>query len=53
MKGFVGCPFAEDELVGNLPTEKLVSFCSEKDISHGISIPRFESSFNLALQTFQ
>ncbi len=29
IKGYGGCPFAEDELVGNLPTEAIVSFLSE------------------------
>jgi hydroxymethylglutaryl-CoA lyase len=30
LKGFGGCPMAEDELVGNLATEKIVSYLSAK-----------------------
>ena len=33
IKGIGGCPMAKDELVGNLATENLVSFCREKNIS--------------------
>lgn len=29
LQGFGGCPFAEDELVGNIATESLLSFCQE------------------------
>jgi len=29
IKGYGGCPFAEDELIGNLPTESIVSFLSD------------------------
>lgn len=31
IKGFGGCPMAEDELVGNLATENLLTFLNEKD----------------------
>lgn len=29
IKGFGGCPFAKDELVGNLPTESIISYLAE------------------------
>lgn len=32
IKGIGGCPMAEDELVGNLATENLISFCTKKNI---------------------
>lgn len=31
LKGYGGCPMAEDELVGNMPSENLISFMEEKD----------------------
>lgn len=31
--GFGGCPMAEDELVGNMPTEKMIAFFEEKNIA--------------------
>ncbi len=52
IQGFGGCPFAEDELVGNLPTEKLLSYCNEKGIVHGIKTAYFEAAYNLATETF-
>ena len=30
LKGFGGCPMANDDLVGNLPTEDIVSFIQSK-----------------------
>ena len=32
LKGYGGCPMAEDELVGNMPTENLISFAAEKGL---------------------
>lgn len=32
LRGFGGCPFAEDELVGNISTESLLEFCDERGI---------------------
>jgi len=52
IQGFGGCPFAEDELVGNLPTEKLLTYCAEHSISNSINLPAFESAYNEALKTF-
>jgi len=31
LKGFGGCPFAKDELVGNIATENLIGFLEEKN----------------------
>ncbi len=31
--GYGGCPMAQDELVGNMPTENLLSFLNEKGLS--------------------
>ena len=32
IKGYGGCPMAKDDLVGNMPTEKLVSFFNSKGL---------------------
>ncbi len=32
LKGFGGCPMAEDELIGNIPTELIIDFFEEKKI---------------------
>lgn len=34
--GIGGCPMADDELVGNLNTLDLVSYCEENEIEHGL-----------------
>ena len=52
IKGFGGCPMAKDELVGNMPTEKLVSFTQEKKIETGVNTLVFESAYNKAIDTF-
>jgi len=52
IKGFGGCPMAKDDLVGNMPTEKLVSFTQEKKIETGINTLAFESAYNKAIDTF-
>lgn len=36
IKGFGGCPMANNELVGNMPTERLVSYFRSKNIDTGI-----------------
>ena len=52
IRGFGGCPMAKDELVGNLPTEKILSFCSAKQIDHRLNPLHFESAYNVALDTY-
>lgn len=52
IKGLGGCPMAEDELVGNMPTEKLLTFAEERKIAHGLKVLAFESAYNQALKTF-
>jgi hydroxymethylglutaryl-CoA lyase len=45
IKGFGGCPMAVDDLVGNMPTEVIVSCAKEDNISLGID----EEAFNSAM----
>lgn len=52
IKGFGGCPMADDDLVGNMPTEQLLSFVQEKKLETNINMLAFESAYNSALQTF-
>ena len=52
IKGYGGCPMAKNDLVGNMPTEKLVSFTQEKKIETGINTLAFESAYNKAIDTF-
>ncbi|MDO9037438.1 MAG: hydroxymethylglutaryl-CoA lyase [Lutibacter sp.] len=50
--GFGGCPMAKDDLTGNMPTEKLVSYFNQQKISTNISAMSFESAYNEALKIF-
>lgn len=52
IKGLGGCPMAKDDLVGNMPTEKLLSFTQEKKLATGINTLAFESAYNKAIDTF-
>lgn len=52
IKGLGGCPMAKDDLVGNMPTEKLLSFTQEKRIKTGVKPLVFESAYNKAIDTF-
>ncbi|MCL7754979.1 hydroxymethylglutaryl-CoA lyase [Polaribacter sp. Z022] len=52
IKGFGGCPMAKDELTGNMPTEKLLSYFTVHKAETGIKPMSFESAFNKALETF-
>lgn len=53
IKGYGGCPMAKDELTGNMPTEKLVSYFTEQKAETGVRPMSFESAYNQALQVFQ
>lgn len=52
IKGYGGCPMAKDELIGNMPTEKLISFCNEKKIDHKLDSLAFETAYNKAIDIF-
>lgn len=52
VKGFGGCPMAEDELVGNLATENLLEFAEEKGVDAGIDREAFQKAAQEALRTF-
>jgi len=51
IQGFGGCPMAKDELTGNMPTEKLLSyFTSQKH--NNLNSLSFESAYNEATKIF-
>jgi len=52
IQGFGGCPMAKDELTGNMPTEKILSyFTKEKQDTH-VNWMAFEAAFNKATDLF-
>lgn len=50
--GIGGCPMAGNSLIGNFPTEKLLTFFSSRDINTGINITVFESSIKKSHNLF-
>lgn len=50
IKGFGGCPMAKDDLVGNVPTEKLITYANTVKADHGLDMFAFESAYNSALK---
>ncbi len=52
IQGFGGCPMAKDDLTGNMPTEKLLSYFTEQRASTNASPMSFESAYNEATKLF-
>lgn len=52
IKGYGGCPMATDELTGNMPTEKLISYFTSKKEVININSLGFESAYNEAFKVF-
>ncbi|GGK52438.1 MULTISPECIES: hydroxymethylglutaryl-CoA lyase [Flavobacteriaceae] len=52
IKGYGGCPMAKDELIGNMPTEKLISYFNQQKAFTNIKAMSFESAYNEALKIF-
>jgi len=52
IQGFGGCPMAKDELTGNMPTEKLLSYFTALKENTSTSPMSFESAYNEATKLF-
>ncbi|MCZ8169566.1 MAG: hydroxymethylglutaryl-CoA lyase [Flavobacterium sp.] len=52
IQGFGGCPMAKDDLTGNMPTEKMLSYFTAVKAHTGLSPMSFESSYNVASRVF-
>ncbi|MBQ4914383.1 hydroxymethylglutaryl-CoA lyase [Maribacter sp. MMG018] len=52
VQGFGGCPMAKDELTGNMPTEKLLSYLTEQKAETGVNWMVFEAAYNKATELF-
>ncbi len=50
--GLGGCPMANDDLVGNIPTEKLVAFFQKQSGALNINLETFSNAMHKALVTF-
>jgi hydroxymethylglutaryl-CoA lyase len=52
IQGFGGCPMAKDDLTGNMPTEKLLSYFTAQNADTQTNPMSFESAYNEALKLF-
>ncbi len=52
IQGFGGCPMAKDELTGNMPTEKMLSYFNQTKAENGIKMTSFEAAYNEASTVF-
>jgi hydroxymethylglutaryl-CoA lyase len=52
MKGFGGCPFASDQLTGNIATENLITFMQSQNEDTGVDPNQLEACLQAANQIF-
>ncbi|MCK0157723.1 hydroxymethylglutaryl-CoA lyase [Cellulophaga sp. F20128] len=52
IQGFGGCPMAKDELTGNMPTEKMLSYFTAQKANSNVNWMVFEAAYNKATELF-
>lgn len=52
LKGIGGCPMAQDDLVGNMSTELIISYMEEKKLLNGLNKEALQKSLQLASEIF-
>jgi len=52
LKGIGGCPMAQDDLVGNMNTEFIISYLGEKKMVEGLNKDALQKSLQLASEIF-
>lgn len=52
VQGFGGCPMAKDELTGNMPTERMLSYFTSQKVDTGVNWMAFEAAYNKASELF-
>ena len=52
IQGFGGCPMAKDDLTGNMPTEKMLSYFAAEKVITNINSMSFENAYNEASKIF-
>jgi len=53
IKGIGGCPYAKDDLVGNMPTEQVINFMASEKIDNKLNLLNFEAAWNRAKDIFK
>ena len=52
IQGFGGCPMAKDDLTGNMPTEKILSYFAAEKVNTNVNSISFETAYNEASKIF-
>jgi len=52
IKGYGGCPMAKDDLTGNMPMEKMISYFDKNEIATGLDMGKFQSAMDLSSSVF-
>lgn len=52
LKGIGGCPMAQDELVGNMNTELIISYLDDRNLIDGLNKEALQKSLHLASDIF-
>jgi hydroxymethylglutaryl-CoA lyase len=52
IKGFGGCPMAADDLTGNMPTERMLSWLESQNVTTGVQQEAFQEAMALSSQVF-
>ena len=52
LKGIGGCPMADDELVGNMNTEWMISYFEKNNIATGLNKEALAESLRIAEELF-
>ncbi|WP_416864568.1 MAG: hydroxymethylglutaryl-CoA lyase [Imperialibacter sp.] len=52
INGYGGCPMADNDLVGNMATEQITAFCSDRSIQTGLKDDQFLKCLKLASVVF-
>ncbi len=50
IRGFGGCPMAQNKLVGNMPSENLINFARERDIETGLDLDCYFDAMKISGQ---
>ncbi|MDX1652737.1 MAG: hydroxymethylglutaryl-CoA lyase [Brumimicrobium sp.] len=53
IKGYGGCPMADDDLVGNMPTEKMIAWFDDHRITTGLNETALEHAIERSSYVFQ
>tara|TARA_B100001142_G_scaffold328385_1_gene388344 strand:- start:9738 stop:10592 length:855 start_codon:yes stop_codon:yes gene_type:complete len=52
ISGYGGCPFAQDQLVGNISTQQLLNFLAKNNLEHSLDLLALENSYNKSRDIF-